>query len=130
MAKQKAGEGSFIDVDLLDPINMANAEAAVKEEKKMSKDKARELLERRRRAYKMVFSPGKREQSDIDIVLADLARFSRAFAPKFDLTDGVHAPILRDIKEGRSEMYYRILDFTSLDGDALYLKYVGSPPTE
>jgi hypothetical protein len=123
MAK-KSGEDAFVDADMFDPINIANAEAAEQEAKKISPAKALEVLNRRRVAYTRVFNtPGKATQGDVDIVLFDLARFCRGFAPKFDLRDGIHAAKLQDIKEGRAEVFYRILDFSRLDGEALLLKY-------
>lgn len=120
----KKSEDAFVEADMLDPINMANAEAAEVEAKRIAPAKAQAILNRRRVAYTRVFNtPGKATQGDLDIVLFDLARFCRGFAPKFDLNDGAHAAKLQDIKEGRAEVFYRILDFSRLNGEALLLKY-------
>ena len=132
MAKRKS-EGAFVDadVDMFDPVNLANAEHFEEEHKKIAPAKAKEIINRRRVAYARVFTqPGKAVQADLDIVMLDLATFCRGFRPKFDLNDGPHADKLQDIKEGRGEVFYRILDFSRLDEIALFLKYTDAQSKE
>ena len=109
--------------DEFDPAELEKAVEQFDDLTKEDSDHVRDLLERRRQAYSRVFTAGTRDQADIDIVLADLAWFCRAFAPTFDKNDGVHADILMKIKEGRREVHSRIKDFSGLDSDAILLKY-------
>ena len=116
-------EGAEADIDQFDPADLDKAMAEFEQSKDGDTDVVRQLLERRRLAYTAVFTAGTRNQSDIDFVLKDLAWFCRAFAPTFDKNDGPHADTLMKIKEGRREVHSRIKDFSSLDFDAIFLKY-------
>lgn len=110
-------------IDTFDPADLERAEERSKKDVDVSTDQVRELLARRRKAYSAVFSKGHTEQEDIDFVLNDLARFSRAFSPTFDPRDGEHAEVLMHIKEGRREVFQRISDYARLSGDTLFIKY-------
>jgi hypothetical protein len=111
------------DFDRFDPQDLDRAQAAFEEQKEQDEDTVKRVLERRRKAYAAVFSEGHREQSDIDIVLADLMWFCRVRAPSYDIRDGIHAEELSKRKEGRREVFNRIEDFARLDFDALLLMY-------
>lgn len=111
------------DVDMFDPADLDRAALEFEQDKDEDEDKVRRLLERRRLAYRSVFTEGHRSQADIDFVLADLAWFCRAHISTFDKNDGPHADTLMKMKEGRREVHSRIKDFSGLDFDALLLKY-------
>lgn len=111
------------EVDEFDPADLDRAAEEFEDLNKDENEAVRNALERRRLAYRKVFTPGPRDQGDIDIVLQDLAWFCRAFAPTFNKNDGPHADTLMKMKEGRREVHARIADFSRLDGDALFLKY-------
>lgn len=110
-------------VDMFDPKDLDEAQAKFEEKNKKKDAVALELLERRRRAYAAVFTPGPRTQDDIDIVLTDLMWFCRVRTPTYDIKDGIHAEELSKRKEGRREVFNRIEDFSRLDHDALLLMY-------
>ena len=110
-------------IDMFDPADLDKAMAKFEQEKDGDSDTIKQALERRRLAYKAVFTAGNRTQDDINIVLTDLAWFCRAFTPTFDKNDGLHADTLMKIKEGRREVHSRIKDFSCLGFDALLLKY-------
>ncbi len=110
-------------IDMFDPADLDKAMAKFEQEKDGDSDTIKQALERRRLAYKAVFTAGNRTQDDINIVLTDLAWFCRAFTPTFDKNDGPHADTLMKIKEGRREVHSRIKDFSCLGFDALLLKY-------
>jgi hypothetical protein len=115
----------FIDtvIDEFDPEYLAAKEAKVEDLTSEEDELVRQAIQRRKAAYTAVFTEGPRTQSDIDVVLNDLARFCRAFSPRFDMRDGIHAETLMKIKEGRCEVYQRIVDQTRLDTDTLFIKY-------
>lgn len=109
--------------DIFDPeVIEANEHKAVTTREMHEKDLIGSL-ERRRKAYASVFSKGHTDQEDIDIVLKDLAWFCRAYTHKFDPREGQHADKLALMKDGRCEVYLRILDHTRLDRDTLFVKY-------
>ena len=116
----------YIDTDPFDPELTAHAEKLEASAVEDESDKQRQFLARRREAYRRVFTPGNTEQADIDIVLNDLARFCRAYTPSYDMRDGEHASKLQDFKEGRREVFYRIIDHTQLGFDTLYVKYMAA----
>lgn len=123
MSKTKS-EDIFVDGE--DPFDPAEIERFEKNPEKFEEDAAstaRQILDRRKAAYARVFSHGHTDQADLDIVMTDLAHFCRAFRPTFDARDGVHAETLMKIKEGRREVVSRIMDFSRLSSDALFLKY-------
>lgn len=113
----------FIDGDPFDPASVEAHEQALAEAEKKTSSIAVGLIERRKRAYAQVFSPGKRSQADIDIVLNDLMWFCRVWVPPYDMREGIHAQHLSVMKEGRREVFQRIKDFSCLSHDALLLKY-------
>lgn len=113
----------FLDVDPYDPQLIEHHEQQVAKQLEQAPDAAREMIQRRNRAYKAVFSPGKRDQADIDLVLNDLQWFCKVWIPTYDIRDGEHAEELSKRKEGRREVFQRIKEFSRLDGDALMLKY-------
>lgn len=113
----------FIDADTFDPEVIAKHENDLKRAEDLSEAQARAMLNRRKEAYARVFTPGKREQADIDIVLNDLMWFCKVWVPTYDIKDGQHAEELSKRKEGRREVFHRIKDFSRLDSDALLLKY-------
>lgn len=81
-------------------------------------DKVQSFIRRRKQAYTAVFS-GKASEADVEFVMLDLAHFCRAYTPTFHPTN----PKIQDLLEGRREAYMRIMDFTRLSHDTLYVKY-------
>lgn len=73
------------------------------------------VITERRFAYQRVFA-GKGSVRDVEIVMLDLGHFCRAFASTYH-------PVHSDRLDGRREVFLRIMDFTQLPHDALYLKY-------
>lgn len=116
-------EPDIIDTDPFDPAVLEYHEKQLKEKESLSDDSVRALLERRKQAYARVFTPGAREQTDIDIVLNDLMWFCKVWVSTYDINDGQHADRLSKQKDGRREVFQRIKDFSRLDSDALLLKY-------
>jgi hypothetical protein len=106
-----------------DPEFLANKEAEGNAVEEKVQGDAIETLRRRRWAYQEVFSTKSTDQEALDIVLLDLAQFCRGFSPTLDITDGVNAQLLMNVKEGRREVFRRVLDFTQLDEGQLYYKY-------
>lgn len=116
----------FLDSDPFDPVMVEGYENAVQEANAGADDRARDMLARRRQAYVNVFTAGKREQVDIDIVLNDLMYFCKAWDNTYNVHDGEHANVLSRMKEGRREVFYRVKDFMKLDIDTLLLKYTNA----
>lgn len=114
----------FIEGDEFDPEFLLSKEHLEKNNETRSDDVARDMLNRRRHAYKMVFSvPNKATAADIEIVVNDLAWFCKEFTAAYDPSVKVSATELFLIKEGRREVFQRIKDFAHLDEDVLLLKY-------
>lgn len=113
----------FIEQDPFDPELLDKYEAAIKKQESEAPEDAIAMLERRRRAYARVFTPGERDQGDIDTVLADLMWFCKTWVPTYDIRDGIHAERLSFSKEGRREVFQRIKHFSRLGSDALLLLY-------
>lgn len=112
--------------DEFDPQVLADKEARIEELEESDGAYVRELLNKRMRAYKNVFSAGKTTQGDLDIVMLDLAFFCRNFSPTLNVNDGALAQLLMNVKEGRREVFGRISDFSKLDENALFIKYHNS----
>jgi sugar/nucleoside kinase (ribokinase family) len=79
--------------------------------------KARDWLRHRRLAYRRVFNL---ESRDVEIVLADLARFCRAHASTFTPDPRAHA-----LAEGRREVFLRIAEHMQLNEEDLWKLYGG-----
>jgi len=125
--KKKASEPTdIVGFDEFDPRDLAAAEAKEQERPQMEEEIAKGYLERRRLAYAAVFSKGHTDQADIDIVINDLAWFCRAYAPTYDVREGGNANDLMKIKEGRREVFNRVLDHTRLDREAVFVKYTNA----
>lgn len=116
----------FIEQDPFDPELQAKYEEAMQKHGEEAPESANAIIERRRQAYARVFAPGAATQADIDIVLIDLAWFCKAYTPSYNVQEGEHAKHLAVMKDGRREVFYRILDFSRLSKDALFLKYTGA----
>lgn len=116
-------EGAELAVDEFDPEDLERKAVAENKAVDDFTDIQRRWLERRRLAYAHVFTEGKREAADIEIVLADLQWFCKMYVPTYDIRDGIHAEELSKRKEGRREVFQRIKEFSSLDSDALMKKY-------
>lgn len=113
--------GDFIDggePDFFHPDVVAEMEADANRVKDDSAEEARRLLRRRQEAYTRVFAHGTPMDDDVAVVMTDLAAFCRGYTPTFHPDPRVHA-----LLEGRREVFLRIMDFTRLDNDALFLKY-------
>ncbi|RTL04985.1 hypothetical protein EKK58_09265 [Candidatus Dependentiae bacterium] len=113
-------EGEY---DPYDPAQLEEAEKKLKSDVAMTSGDAQALIERRRLAYSRVFTPGTRDQEDVDIVLNDLMYFCKVWVSPYNPAEGQHADALSKIKIGRREVFLRIKDFTRLGLDALLLKY-------
>lgn len=108
-------EVELLDLDPFDPKTADHIEKVTYESTKDVDQGTRDYLERRQNAYKAIFRPGMRSQADIDIVLRDLALFCRAGTTRY------HAdPVLREMLEGRAEVFLRIWRHTGLTLDQLY----------
>lgn len=107
--------------DPFDPRQLEQLENKAVERRDELTDNDQVYLRNQRAAYKEVFTPGETTQEALDFVLRDLAMFCRAYAPTFDLN-----PKLQDLKEGRREVYMRIMDHTVLTHEEQYRKYVNA----
>lgn len=107
--------------DPFDPKHLEAVEARDYEQRGKDEDNQQVYLRNRRAAYKEVFTPGDTSKEAIDFVMRDLALFCRAYTPTFDLN-----PKLQDLKEGRREVYMRIMDHTVLTHEEQYRKYVNA----
>ena len=108
-------------VDIFDPRELEQLENRAAERREELTDNDQVYLRNQRAAYKEVFTPGETTQEALDFVLRDLAMFCRAYAPTFDLNQK-----LQDLKEGRREVYMRIMDHTVLTHEEQYRKYVNA----
>lgn len=108
------------DFDPFDPqtekFEAEKAEAAGGEQL----DAVQGYLRMRQLAYAEVFSVGGTSQDAIDFVMKDLARFCRAY----ELTFNAQSQKMQDLGEGRREVFLRIMQFTQLTHEELYVKYV------
>lgn len=77
--------------------------------------KIKSFLTKRKQDYQHTFDV---ESDAVKGVLKDLMGFCRASESTFDLDPRVHA-----LKEGRREVYLRILDHLKLSEEDLYKKY-------
>ena len=111
-------EDEFISSDPFDPEVAIAAENKAYEATTDNDEKLAEYIRRRQRAYRAVFS-GEGDKADIEFVMLDLAAFCRAYKPTFHPTN----PKIQDLLEGRREVFQRIMDFTHLSHDTLYIKY-------
>lgn len=114
MSRKPAPEGDVIDIDQFDPAVIAAAQTQDYEKTVEQTDELRAYIARRKRAYAAVF---KKNDSDVQFVLNDLAAFAKAYQSRFHLNDRI-----QNVIEGRAEVYYRIVDYTRQDSDTLYLK--------
>jgi hypothetical protein len=79
---------------------------------KRSDEDARHWLKNRRLAYHRVFNP---ENRDVQVLMADLARFCRAHESTFDPDPRVHA-----LLEGRKEVWLRIQQHLQMSDEDLW----------
>lgn len=111
----------YIEPDPLDPDAQAEAEKKLQESAERQAHIGRQQLDRRQRAYRVVFGTegAKATDEDLRIVMLDLGKFCRAFVSSHEPT----APHMLPMLEGRREVFMRILDHTTLDYEVLYAKY-------
>lgn len=109
----------FIDADPFDPAIIIQAEDKAYEKRVAADDDIAAYLRRRKTAYSAVFSTNACTQDDLEFVMLDLATFCRAYTPTFHPTNSK----IQDLQEGRREVFQRIMDYTRLSHDALYVKY-------
>lgn len=114
-----SGADDFIDSDPFDPDIIAKAETRDYEARVHSDDKLAAYISRRKQAYSAVFSTEACSKDDLEFVMLDLAAFCRAYAPTFHATNQK----IQDLQEGRREVFQRIMDYTRLSHDTLYIKY-------
>lgn len=113
-----ADSDDFIEGDPFDPEVVRAAEDAKYEERDEQSEIVRRYIQARRRAYKAVFT-GKGDDADVEFVMRDLAAFCRAYEPTFNQ----NSQKVQDLLEGRREVFLRIMSFTRLSHDALYVQY-------
>ena len=116
-------DNGFIEGDEFDPAFLAEREHLETIEEDRGDNEARNMLNKRKRAYASVFKGDNPTAGDVQTVLLDLAWFCKEFTPTYDITQGAQASELLLIKEGRREVFQRIKDFSMLDEDMLLLKY-------
>ncbi len=106
------------EYDVFDPI----AEEGVKQLESVETAKSdlelASYIKARRSKYDEVFSEGETSQAAIDFVMKDLLGFCHIDTTPFHIN-----PAVQNVYIGRGEVYHRILDFTRLRHDTLYLKY-------
>lgn len=110
-------------VDGGDPYDPAYEERYVSQRAEAASEthtSEREYVATVSRYYKEVFSPGETSAEAIEFVMKDLARWSRAFEPTFHPTNQK----LQDLAEGRRETFQRIMQYTHLSADTLFVKYM------
>lgn len=112
-----ADNDTFIEGDPFDPEMATYLEGRQEAAAEKSATEVSDYLRRRQQAYTSVFS-GKGGEEDVKFVMLDLAHFTRAYSPTWNVNQKV-----QDLLEGRREVFMRIMDFTSLDHDTLYRKY-------
>lgn len=110
----------FMDeaLDPFSPDDVAEIRDQLESDVEKRDEKVVRYVERRAKAYAAVFSAGDTSQADIDFVLMDLASFTRAFEPTFDVNSKV-----QDLKEGRREVYLRIMKWAKLPAHILLTMY-------
>lgn len=86
-----------------------------------TEDEIRKYLEIRTMHYRNVFSAGETRQESVDWVLADMAMWSRAYSPTWDMEKAV-----QDLKEGRREFYLRIMEICGISHDTQFTKYMNA----
>lgn len=109
----------FIEGDMFDPEVAVKAENVRYESQVESDDLLASYIRRRQVAYKNVFSEGETSKADLEFVMLDMAAFCRAYSPTFHPTNSK----IQDLLEGRREVYQRIMDYTRLSHDTLFVKY-------
>lgn len=109
----------FIDGDEFDPEVAAKAEDAVYEKRVEMSDEIVRHIARSKQAYTRLFVTGNATQDDVDFVMNDLAWFTRAYDPLW--SDNQRT---QDRFTARREVFQRIVEYTKLDNNALYRRYV------
>ncbi len=116
-----AEDDGLIEGDMFDPATARLEDIAVAERTEQQQITVEQYLRRRQQAYASVFSNAPAE--DIEFVMLDLAFFCRAYTSTYD-----DVPTRAALKEGRREVYNRIMDHTLLDHNTLFVKYNSSNP--
>lgn len=109
----------FVEGDIFDPEVAVKAENITHEKAVDNDDALAAYIRRRQAAYKNVFTVGETNADDLEFVMLDMAAFCRAYTPTFHPTN----PKIQDLLEGRREVYQRIMDYTRLSHDTLFIKY-------
>lgn len=106
--------------DIFDPEVIVAAEnKAFETTGSPDEDAIRKYLDVRRHHYVNVFSVGETRKESLDFVLADLAVWSKAYGPTWDRDQKV-----QDLREGRRELYMRIMEITGIPHDWQFVKYM------
>lgn len=113
-----AGAEDFIEGDPFDPAFQEKVEIAETQGVQNADAQVREYLSKRKNAYTALFD-GVGTVGDANFVMRDLAVFCRAYAPTWNLNQKV-----QDLQEGRREVYQRIMRFSCLSHETLYLQYI------
>lgn len=114
----------FIEGDEFDPEVAARAEFHKYEAKADADALVMEHVRRSKVSYARVFGGGNATADDVAFVMHDLAWFCKAFDPLWSSD-----PREQDRYVARREVFQRILEYTSLDADTLYKRYVETQPT-
>lgn len=108
------GEGD----DEFDPQTEDRAVEAIEKAQAAEAEQVEQALRRLREAYKRVFA-GNPMGDDVNVVMTDLAYECFGFASTYHVNPREHAR-----REGRREVFQRILDFTDLPSDTLRRLYL------
>jgi hypothetical protein len=114
----------FIDndgLDQFDPEVQKAQERVQREVREGAEQGERAEMQSLRLAYIEVFSPGVTSQDAIDKVMNDIAWFGNGFFTTESGTDS-----RQKHKEGRRQVWLRVMDFAKLDIDTLFRKYNGA----
>jgi hypothetical protein len=114
-----SGTDDYIDEDPFDPEVIKRTEEYEARQVAVSDEEIKAYVSRRKLAYTAVFD-GKGTPGDVEIVMLDLARFCRAYTPTFHPTNAK----VQDMLEGRREVFQRILSYTRLTQEQLYVKFI------
>lgn len=114
-----------VEHDMFDPEAAAASELESKSKAYENQSAVEAYLRNRARAYKAVFSTNSCTEGDLEFVMLDLAQFCRGFTTTYDDIERRHV-----LKEGRREVFMRILDHTSLDHNTLMQRYAAANPQQ
>jgi hypothetical protein len=108
----------FIEGDPFDPVVAQMIEDKSHERTATEQQAVHAMMQRSKSAYKRVFETGNANPDDVEFVMKDLMFFARSDEHYFSDAR------VQDVMAGRKQMLQRIFEYTSIDVDTLYRKYV------